>query len=339
MTKCHPLEFDRSDHSGPYWMKSKPYVMRTQDGVMTAFYHMRNAVSQTRNYRSEDGILHHYNTVEGFYGKNGVIFQNMDCWARGFAKCSFYLTNKEQSTSKYAVISLNLLYAHTRENQRWAPVDPKKISFQGGNRILHDEDVIFEYEGKVFHQYLQDFSGYCRLYVMEDLTTKKKFVRVNRDDIRDYDDVKKLYERRLKRRVAYWRYLTKTPFNLATLEKVGFETGYSPNAWRVEVNKNCIVYDRGDNIGLIVQDGLTLPSGAQVFKLILVGNYSELSKLIVDENPHAYPGIRDVALCGKDEVGQFWLLHLPYWAANWHIPACERWILNMDKDDILVEQT
>jgi len=40
------------------------------------------------NFRSEDGILWHYSTIEALRTEDGLIINNRNCWSRGFAHCS-----------------------------------------------------------------------------------------------------------------------------------------------------------------------------------------------------------------------------------------------------------
>lgn len=60
----------------------------TQHEVACLFVHDKEAHSSTDNFRSENGILWHYRTVEALKTLNGIIINNRNCWSRGFAKCT-----------------------------------------------------------------------------------------------------------------------------------------------------------------------------------------------------------------------------------------------------------
>lgn len=60
----------------------------TQHEVACLFVRDKEVHSSTNNFRSENGILWHYRTVEALKTLNGIIVNNRNCWSRGFAKCT-----------------------------------------------------------------------------------------------------------------------------------------------------------------------------------------------------------------------------------------------------------
>jgi len=68
--------------------KSNRKTGLTQDEVATLFVHDKEAHSSTDNFRSVDGVLWHYGTIEALKTKTGLIIKNRNCCSRGFAHCT-----------------------------------------------------------------------------------------------------------------------------------------------------------------------------------------------------------------------------------------------------------
>ena len=61
----------------------------TQDEVAELFKEgIDDKRTSSDNYRSGNGILTHYSTIEGVRTEDGTIIENLQCWSSGFAKCS-----------------------------------------------------------------------------------------------------------------------------------------------------------------------------------------------------------------------------------------------------------
>ena len=60
----------------------------TQDEVAELFLKDYECESGTGNFYNEKGILWHYQTIEAIKTKAGKIINNLDCWNRGFARCT-----------------------------------------------------------------------------------------------------------------------------------------------------------------------------------------------------------------------------------------------------------
>jgi len=68
--------------------KSKRRVFPCQEDVATLFEFGYNCRTKTENFRSEEGFLWHYYTIEAIKTYKGTIISNRDCYSRGFARCT-----------------------------------------------------------------------------------------------------------------------------------------------------------------------------------------------------------------------------------------------------------
>ncbi|MHA1834123.1 MAG: hypothetical protein ACTSV7_09035, partial [Candidatus Baldrarchaeia archaeon] len=133
--------------------------------------------------------------------------------------------------------------------------------------------------------------------------------------------------RRKKAKEAYLRHLKKSVIRLETLAKrLGIRIGRS--------ERRILDYDRESrtlqipiDCELVIQKyyrNYFVNPDVEIFKLVLVSD-----DVCVD-----------VALMGRDEIGQIWLHHLPTFGyALAGIETCERWLLGISKWDVVVQQT
>jgi hypothetical protein len=103
-------------------------TVMTQDNVANLFGLGKDGLrSGSDNFRSENGILIHYRTIQSIRLKDGTVINNAQCWSRGFAHCStprnakfsMDLSTLSAIVGRYdnAITNINIL-EHDDENDR-----------------------------------------------------------------------------------------------------------------------------------------------------------------------------------------------------------------------------
>ncbi|MEM4449351.1 MAG: hypothetical protein QXQ33_00805 [Nitrososphaerota archaeon] len=110
------------------------------------------------------------------------------------------------------------------------------------------------------------------------------------------------------------------------------ELYYEQNNIEIEDNKLKIHITNSDD-RLILQD---------IYVDGILGHYTgrgNVAKLLFVKCVDDDYKIWDVALVGRDPTGQTWVAHLPptYWLAK--IDACERWVMGINKDDVIMAES
>ena len=91
----------------------------------------------SHNFRSEDGILWHYSTIEAIRTNEGKIIENSECWSKGWASC----TSVPGSIGSFPLSSF----------QEYFDIEPKTIiNFLGDQVHYHPRQDQFESNGQIY---------------------------------------------------------------------------------------------------------------------------------------------------------------------------------------------
>jgi len=162
-------------------------------------------------------------------------------------------------------------------------------------------------------------------------------VRLSKDEIMTYNEYSKMMARRKRAKDAYWNTVLKTLYPVSVLEDAGFKLTPTSERWRgldYDKDQRSILSPASDEetkLELVVNGALKPVNKLDIYKLTLMERR--------EYEGEEFNRIRVVALYGKDETGQYWLHHLPPFYANASILACKTWLLDMSKDDVLIEAT
>ncbi|MEM3951850.1 MAG: hypothetical protein QXT92_00050 [Nitrososphaerota archaeon] len=143
-------------------------------------------------------------------------------------------------------------------------------------------------------------------------------------------EVEKFEERRRKVRESLWRKALKSRGSISILNTIGIkihidDDAYNTTFWEDRYRDSLWILSTCEKIAV------------QEAYVDLFGNI--IVKVLVYDEGVGWRGVRAVIVCGKDCAGQTWTHIVPpqYFASS--LVKAERWLLGLNKGDILVEAT